>query len=120
MKTAVMLVVLVVAIAVVATPARADQSGLVTEPPGATVEGPTPQPSLDVDLRVGFNSFRFSSRLFGRGGYAGGAWLNGETRKDGFSLDGRIEHGGKAHRFKLDADIDEWLRQAIRRGVIDL
>jgi hypothetical protein len=67
-----------------------------------------------VDIKPGPRSFRFGSRVHGRDGYAGGAWLNGETRPDGFSLDGRIERNGRAHNFKLDADLDAWLRQAIR------
>ena len=102
----------------VAGPARAQ---LVTEPggaplvrePEAAVETPKSS-SLDVDLKLGLKSFRFGSRIFGPGGYAGGAWLNGETRPDGFSLDGRVERDGKAHNFKLNADIDEWVRRAVR------
>jgi hypothetical protein len=83
--------------------------------PPATTEG-----SLDIDLNLGPNSFRLGGRLFGRDGYAGGLWLNGKTRSDGFSLDGRVEHDGTAHSFKLDADIDAWVRRAIRWGVTDL
>ncbi|HEU4366711.1 MAG TPA: hypothetical protein VFV05_00615 [Methylomirabilota bacterium] len=100
MKTGVVLGVLV-AMMLVAAPARAD--------------------SLDIDLKLGLKSFRFGSRIFGKDGYAGGAWLNGETRPDGFSLDGRIERDGKAHNFKFNADIDEWVRRAVRRwSVTDL
>jgi hypothetical protein len=80
----------------------------------ATLSVPGTEHTLDLNLKLGLNGFRLGSRLFGRDGYAGGAWLNGETRKDGFSLDGRIEHDGKAHNFKFNADIDEWLRRAIR------
>jgi hypothetical protein len=106
-----------VALLALAGSARAEQA---TEPEGAAVQTPG-SPSLDVDVRLGPRSFRFGSRVFGRGGYAGGAWLNGETRPDGFSLDGRIEHDGKAHNFKLDADIDAWVRRAVRWwGVTDL
>lgn len=83
-------------------------------------EGATTESSLDIDLKLGPRSFRLGGRVFGRDGYAGGAWLNGETRSDGFSLDGRIERDGKAHNFKFNADIDAWLRRAIRWGVIDL
>jgi len=52
-----------------------------------------------------------------------GAWLNGETRAEGFSLDGRVEHDGKAHNFKMNVELDEWLRRAARwwsRGLTDL
>jgi hypothetical protein len=77
--------------------------------------------SLDVTLKLGPSGFRFASRLFGRHGYAGGAWLNGEARRDGFSVDGRLEHGGKTHQFKFDADLDAWVRRPARAwGVTDL
>jgi hypothetical protein len=110
MKTVVMLAASVAMMVTVATPARAE---VVTGPGEATVETPPP-PSLDVDLKLGLKSFRFGTRIFGRDGYAGGAWLNGETRSDGFSLDGRIERDGKARNFKFNADIDEWVRRAVR------
>jgi hypothetical protein len=110
MKKAVVLAALA-AMVMVTAPARAD---LVTEPEGAEVETPNGSSSLDIDLKLGLKSFRFGSRVFGRDGYAGGAWLNGETRPDGFSVDGRVERDGKAHNFKLNADIDEWLRRAVR------
>jgi hypothetical protein len=106
-----------VAMLAVAGPARAQ---LVTEPGAELVKEPevaneTPgASSLDLDLKLGLKSFRLGGRIFGRGGYAGGAWLNGETRPDGFSIDGRVERDGKAHNFKLNADIDEWVRRAVR------
>jgi len=68
--------------------------------------------SLDIDLKLGLNGFRLGGRLFGHDGYAGGAWLNGATRPDGFSVDGRVERDGKAHNFKMNLDLDEWLRRA--------
>ena len=73
--------------------------------------------------QLGLKGFRFGSRLFGREGYTGGAWLNGETRTDGFSLDGRVEREGKAHNFKMNIDLDEWLKRAVRwwsGGLTDL
>jgi len=113
-----------------ASPAYADHNGA---PPiaraaddaterGGTVEVPGTEHSLDINLKLGLNGFRLGSRLFGREGYLGGAWLNGETRKDGFSLDGRVEHDGKAHNFKFNADIDEWLSRVLRwrGGALDL
>jgi len=100
------------------TPAAAEpEQGI--RPPGST----TTDSSLDVDLKVGIKGFRFGGRLFGKDGYAGGAWLNGETRSDGFSLDGRFERDGHAHNFKMNVDVDEWLRRAARwwtRGATDL
>ncbi len=76
--------------------------------------------SLDLELRLGSRGFRLGGRLVGREGYAGGAWLNGEARRDGFSLDGRVEHDGKTRTFKFDATIDEWLGRALRWGITDL
>jgi hypothetical protein len=79
-----------------------------------------PPASLDLDLKLGWNSFRLGGRLLGPHGYAGGVWLNGESRRDGFSLDGGIERDGKVHQFKFNADVDEWLRRATRSSAIDL
>jgi hypothetical protein len=113
MKTE-MLIATLGAMLAVTTPAFADDRGTLPE-------GSPSESSLDIDLKLGPRSFRLGGRLFGREGYAGGAWLNGEARRDGFSLDGRIERGGKAHNFKFNADIDEWARRAIRwPGVSDL
>ena len=94
-----------------------------SEADGPKSEGMKTESSLDIDLKLGLNGFRFGSRLFGREGYAGGAWLNGETRPEGFSVDGRVERDGKAHNFKMNVDLDEWLRRAARwwtRGQTDL
>jgi hypothetical protein len=71
--------------------------------------------SVDVDLKLGLSGFRLGARVFGKDGYSGGAWVNGETRSDGFSVDGRVEReGGKSWNFKLNADIDEALRRAMK------
>lgn len=97
-------------------PAVADEQLLAPSPTNPSREG-----SLDIDLRLGLKGFRFGSRIFNRDGYAGGAWLDGETRRDGFSLDGRLERDGKAHNFKMTIDIDEAFRQAARWfGLTDL
>jgi hypothetical protein len=115
-----------IATVLAAAPAGADHKLLVTDEPRAESpkpEGMKTESSLDIDLKLGFNGFRFGSRLFGREGYAGGAWLNGETRAEGFSLDGRVERDGKAHNFKMNVELDEWLRRAARwwsRGLTDL
>jgi hypothetical protein len=90
---------------------------------GTTPEGMKTESSVDIDLKLGVNGFRFGSRVFGREGYTGGAWLNGQTRAEGFSLDGRVERDGKAHNFKMNIELDEWLRRAARwwtRGQNDL
>jgi hypothetical protein len=104
-----------------AAPAAAGHRSVPPAPAGGAIEGPAGS-SLDLSLKLGPGGFRFASRLFGRDGYAGGAWRNGEARRDGFSLDGRVEHGGKTHQFKFDADLDEWLgRRPVRAwGVTDL
>ena len=109
-----------------AAPARADHNG--TPPAMSAVEivpkleVPGTETSPDINLKLGLNGFRLGSRLFGKDGLLGGAWLNGETRRDGFSLDGRVEHEGKAHNFKFNADIDEWMQRILRwrGGNLDL
>jgi hypothetical protein len=103
-----------------AAPVAAEHRTAAAAPDTSVIEGPAGS-SLDVTLKLGPRGFRFASRLFGRDGYAGGAWLNGEARHDGFSVDGRLEHGGKSHQFKFDADLDEWRRRPGRAwGVTDL
>ena len=95
-------------VALGAAPATAEHNSLASAPASE-------RSSLDVDLKLGVNGFRLGARLFGAQGYSGGAWLNGETRPDGFSVDGRVEREGrKSWNFKLNADIDEVLRRAAR------
>jgi hypothetical protein len=100
-------------IVLAATPGAADHKTLVSADQGAP---PAPErSSVDVDLKLGLKGFRLGARLFGKDGYSGGAWVNGETRSDGFSVDGRVEReGGKSWNFKLNADIDEALRRAMK------
>ena len=130
MKTTLVLGALAAAL-VMAAPAWADHNRLVAPPDAernadvesAKPEGSTTDGTLDIELKLGLNGFRLGGRLFGREGYAGGAWLNGETRAEGFSLDGRVERDGKAHNFKMNVQVDEWLRRAARwwsRGLTDL
>ena len=106
------------------TPSPERSAALDTTPSperSAALDVPGTEHSLDINPKLGLNGFRLGSRLFGRDGYAGGAWLNGEARRDGFSIDGRLERDGKAHNFKFNAEIDEWLRRAIRWwGALDL
>jgi len=75
---------------------------------------PGPAGSLDIDLQLGVNGFRFRSRIFDGDGYAGGVWLDGQARPNGFSLDGRLERDGEAHDFKMNVDIDEALGRRTR------
>ena len=130
MKTTLVLGALAAAL-VTAAPAWADHNRLVAPPDAernadvesAKPEGSTTDGTLDIELKLGLNGFRLGGRLFGREGCAGGAWLNGETRAEGFSLDGRVERNGKAHNFKMNVEVDEWLRRAARwwsRGLTDL
>jgi hypothetical protein len=111
-------------LAVTAAPSAADHKTLVSAEADHSTPSARERSSLDVDLKLGLNGFRLGGRLFGKEGYKGGAWLNGETRPEGFSVDGRVEReGGKSWNFKLNADIDEALRRAMRwwsGGLTDL
>ncbi len=105
-----------------AAPSAADHKTLVSAEDSASTA--PERSSLDVDLKLGMNGFRLGGRVFGKEGYKGGAWLNGETRPEGFSVDGRVEReGGKSWNFKLNADIDEAVRKVMRwwsGGLTDL
>jgi hypothetical protein len=106
-------------VALSAASAAADHKTLApvdqSTPPSAPERSAPDRSSVDVDLKLGLNGFRLGARLFGKDGYSGGAWVNGETRPDGFSVDGRVERdGGKSWNFKLNADIDEALRRAMK------
>ena len=109
-------------IVLTAAPAAAEHNALVSSEDTASTA--PERSSLDIDLKLGANGFRLGGRMFGKEGYKGGAWLNGETRSDGFSVDGRVEReGGKSWNFKLNADIDETLRKMMRwwsGGLTDL
>ena len=118
------------AVLAAAVPARAEHNGAAPEfsarelydERGSRLDVPGSEHSLDLNLRLGRDGFRLGSRLFGPQGYTGGAWLNGRLRPDGFRLDGRVEHDGKSHDFKLDADFDDWWQRLLRwkGGTLDL
>lgn len=112
MRTLLLLLVLGVGlVALTVAPTTAEHNALVGA--GSAEPAAAERNSLDVDLKFGLNGFRLGARIFGEQGYRGGAWLNGETRPEGFSVDGRVEReGGKAWNFKLNADIDAMLRRA--------
>jgi hypothetical protein len=114
MRTALLFFAIVLGLTVLtAAPSAADHKTLVSSEDGASAA--PERSSVDVDLKLGLNGFRLGGRLFGKEGYKGGAWLNGETRPEGFSVDGRVEReGGKSWNFKLNADIDEMLRKAMK------
>jgi len=121
MKVSVLLVVLVLA---AAWPAfadhmmaeRGDTATASAEPasPGVAPENH----DLDLELKVGHDHFRLGGRLFGRSGVAG-AWLNGQVRPWGFSLDGRVQQDARrGYDFKFDADVRDWLR-TVRRWMLE-
>jgi len=97
-----------------ASPAWAEHNGAPPLQRSLTRDAPGTEQSIDIDLKIGVNGFRLGSWLFGRDGYTGGAWINGQARRDGFSLEGRVEHEGKAHEFRFNADIDEALQRMLR------
>jgi hypothetical protein len=123
MRTALLCFAIVLGLTVLtAAPSAAEHKALVSAEESASLA--PERSSVDVDLKLGLNGFRLGGRLFGKEGYKGGAWLNGETRPEGFSVDGRVEReGGKSWNFKLNADIDEMLRKAMKwwgGGLTDL
>jgi hypothetical protein len=125
MHTTLLTLAIVLGVLVVtAAPSAADHKTLASAEADQSTPSAPERSSLDVDLKLGLNGFRLGGRLFGKEGYKGGAWLNGETRPEGFSVDGRVEReGGKSWNFKLNADIDEALRRAMRwwsGGLTDL
>lgn len=89
-----------------AVPARAEHTGR-----------PSTSMDLNVDLRLDRDGFRLGGQLFGLDAVYG-AWLNGQIRRDGLTLDGRVQDGGRAFNFKLNAEFTEWLLRALRRDVL--
>ena len=122
MTRVVPVVAVVAALVLPAWPACAEHMTLVGPSAEAGVKAPTP--SLDVDIKLGAQGFRIGGRLSGSSGVAG-AWLNGQLKPDGFSLDGRVQSDtGRAYNFKLDADVTDWVARAgwlwlLRRAVSD-
>ena len=90
--------------ALAARPAHAEHMTLV------------PSDRLDLDVTLGVDGFRLGARFFGASG-VWGAWLNGQTRPDGFGLDGRVQAPGRGYGFTIDAEIDAWARRALDRIV---
>ena len=60
---------------------------------------------LTIDFRVGRDGFRLGGQLLGLG-HMYGAWLNGEVRPDGVSVDGRVQEGARAFNFTLNLGRD--------------
>jgi hypothetical protein len=98
---------------------RSEQTAEQSGTPGrdATLERTapaTPSDLLDLDLKLGAESFRLGARFFGATG-VWGAWLNGQSRPDGFSVDGRVQQPERGYNFKMNAEIDAWARRALER-----
>jgi hypothetical protein len=72
---------------------------------------------LNVDFKVTRDGFRLGGQLLGLG-RPYGAWLNGEVRSDGLTLDGRLQDGSRAFNFKLNADMARWLLGTLGRDPI--
>jgi hypothetical protein len=90
---------LAIALAGAAPPAGAEHRG--TEPGGAL--------DLGVDFGVGAEGFRLGGRLTGPDG-VWGLGLGGRPRRQGFTLEGWLEEGGRTRGFTLDAEITRWWR----------
>ena len=71
-----------------------------------------PSDLFDVDIKVGADGFRLGARVFGASG-VWGAWVNGQSRPDGFTLDGRVQQPDRGYNFKVNADIDAWAKRAL-------
>jgi hypothetical protein len=126
--TAALIGAVLVAGALAAQPARAEHMTLVP-PSEQTSEGPAapsiegareraaaPSDRLDLDVSLGRDGFRLGARFFGASG-VWGAWLNGQTRPDGFELDGRVQQPTRGYGFTINAEIDAWARRALDRIV---
>ena len=74
-----------------------------------------PSKSVGIDLKIDGNGFRLGGRLSGSKGVSE-AWLNGQVRGDGATLDGRFQgHDGPARDFKLNLDLlPGWVGTAAR------
>ena len=107
--------VLAVAAVLVALPdpLRAEHLSLMAPAPAQAVTGigGDASPTLDLGITLGRGGFRLGARIFSALGVYG-AWLNGQTRADGFSIDGRLQHPDRAFNFTFNADIDAWARRA--------
>lgn len=63
---------------------------------------------VDIDLKLGADGFRLGGRVFGPAG-VWGTWVNGRLRRDGFTIDGRVQDPDRATNFRLNVDVWEWL-----------
>ena len=127
----------VLAVVLTATLAAADEpSGAPEEPaaaspdPGVSRASSSAQPetgvpsapdrdkppkSLGIDLKIDGNGFRLGGRLAGSKGVSE-AWLGGQVRADGVTLDGRVKgQDGQPRDFKLNLDLlPGWTSTAFR------
>ena len=107
-------VLAVVVVMAAASPVLAEHMTLATPTPEAPIPRVAPErtPTVDLGVTFGRDSFRLGARLFSALGVYG-AWLNGQTRPDGFSLDGRLQNPERSYNFKLNAEIDAWARRTL-------
>jgi hypothetical protein len=109
MSRLVVLTLVFAMILIAAPPARAEH---MTFAGGPEAPAPDGDRTLDVQVRVGKDGFRMGGRLLGGVGVPG-AWLNGQLRRDGFAIDGRVQNDkGRAYNFKFDAALDDLLPRA--------
>jgi hypothetical protein len=73
-------------------------------------------PSIDIQFRLGDGGFRLGARIFGESGVYG-AWLNGQVRPDGFTLDGRVQDPAKGRNFTVSTQALEALLREATRGL---
>ncbi len=86
----------------------AGPSAALAEHNSAEPRQPGRSMDLDLGLRLGRDGFSLGGRLFGLDGVYG-AWLNGQVRREGFTVDGRIQDPDRSWNFRFNADVWEWL-----------
>jgi hypothetical protein len=74
-----------------------------------------PSKTLGIDVKIDGNGFRLGGRLSGTKGVSE-AWLSGQVRGDGATLDARLKgHDGPARDLTLNLDLlPGWARTAAR------
>lgn len=105
----IVLAVTVIALAAPASPVLAEHLTLAPEAGAPVPDAPVPDAlrspiDVDVNLKLDLDGFRLGARVAGE--RVLGAWLNGRVRRDGLSMDGRLQDNGQAYNFRLDADFD--------------
>ena len=120
MKTSLVVAAIVVGCAL---PASAEHLTHVDSSTGELKEPVAESRTVDIDIKLGGNGFRIGGRILGDKGVSG-AWINGQVRPDGLTLDGRVQGEGRAYNFKVNADVMDFLTSSpwlwlLRRPVAD-